>query len=137
MALVKCQECKGKVSTEAEACPHCGYKHRQESQTSPQVVKPAQITKKTDRGWLPCQRCGSSRVQCSSGSGSFGIAIGGIGVGFVFLFLFPPIAVLFFAVGALALIWAFLLPIGQAIAGRGYECQDCKKIYRVKGRKYV
>jgi transcription elongation factor Elf1 len=25
MALIDCPECKGKVSTEAMTCPHCGY----------------------------------------------------------------------------------------------------------------
>ena len=24
MALIECYECKGKVSSEAKACPHCG-----------------------------------------------------------------------------------------------------------------
>lgn len=26
MAIIKCPECNGKVSTEADACPNCGYK---------------------------------------------------------------------------------------------------------------
>ncbi len=28
MALVSCYECEGKVSSLAEACPHCGAPHR-------------------------------------------------------------------------------------------------------------
>lgn len=30
MAIIKCPECKGKMSTEADACPKCGYKITQE-----------------------------------------------------------------------------------------------------------
>ena len=26
MALIKCEECEGRVSTKADACPHCGAK---------------------------------------------------------------------------------------------------------------
>lgn len=26
MSIIKCPECKGKVSSSAEICPHCGYK---------------------------------------------------------------------------------------------------------------
>lgn len=28
MAIVSCQECEGKVSAKADACPHCGAKRR-------------------------------------------------------------------------------------------------------------
>ena len=28
MAMVKCKECKGDISSKAEVCPHCGFRHR-------------------------------------------------------------------------------------------------------------
>lgn len=28
MALTECKECGGKVSTEADSCPHCGYREK-------------------------------------------------------------------------------------------------------------
>ena len=31
MALMKCKECGGQVSTEALKCPHCGHRFRKSS----------------------------------------------------------------------------------------------------------
>lgn len=31
MALINCKECKAEISSEAEACPHCGYKNKKEN----------------------------------------------------------------------------------------------------------
>ena len=31
MALVTCRECKGQISSEAKACPHCGYRDTRSS----------------------------------------------------------------------------------------------------------
>lgn len=45
MALIKCQECNNAVSTEADFCPHCGYKAKKN--TPPPI--PTNLSKTTSR----------------------------------------------------------------------------------------
>ena len=56
MALINCKECKGKISTEAESCPHCGCKD----------PVPAKCI--ACGGWIydeskPCPNCGDPNLQ--------------------------------------------------------------------------
>jgi hypothetical protein len=30
MAMTTCKECNGNISSKAEVCPHCGFRHRNE-----------------------------------------------------------------------------------------------------------
>lgn len=61
MALVKCPECNGDISTLADSCPHCGYVLKSPevtTYTQPQpIIQPTQ-----QKNTVTCPRCKSANV---------------------------------------------------------------------------
>lgn len=82
MALINCPECLKEISTDAEQCPHCGYKINRETDIDfTPVVKPLVKTKVTGR---------AKTLICVIGSiiliGA-GIPLASIGVGVIMIIL--------------------------------------------------
>ncbi len=93
--------------------------------------------KKAERGWLPCPRCDSSRVETTGAGATIGTGLAVFCVGAVLMMFFPPAGLIIAGIGALFIPLAVLKGIGQALTGRVYHCKDCEKVYGVKGRRYV
>jgi hypothetical protein len=53
--LVSCPECQGKVSTEADTCPHCGYRMNRKPEAEPKPSLPQFLAEVADR--RPCPYC--------------------------------------------------------------------------------
>ncbi len=54
MALIKCPECEGDVSSKATACPHCGYPLT----PAAQGPRPIQVIEQTGKGWKAIRALG-------------------------------------------------------------------------------
>ncbi len=93
--------------------------------------------KKAERGWLPCPRCDSARVDTTGAGATLGTGIMVICIGGLLMLFFPPAGLVIAGIGALFIPLALLKGIGQAAVGRTYTCKDCQKVYGVKGRRYV
>jgi hypothetical protein len=60
MALISCRECQGKVSTEAESCPHCGC---------PVSERKSPYSEPVDAG-PKCYSCGDSATRACTRCGA-------------------------------------------------------------------
>ncbi len=54
MTLIKCPECEQDVSSEANACPHCGYPLSPTAHDS----RPVQVIEHTRKGWKAIRALG-------------------------------------------------------------------------------
>lgn len=111
MALKPCRECAKEVSTDAQACPHCG------------TVMP---TKEVTREWVPCPNCGSAKTKrYGPGTVAFASIIGAscaVWIPIVGWIMIPFLVVI--AIGATIMA---VLPSGKV----GFQCEDCKKWFTV------
>lgn len=128
MALTKCRECGGQVSTEAASCPHCG------------VLVKVDVPRETV----------TTKVMLKQSNGMDGLSfILGL-VGFILLFMLPPVGLLMLmAAGALGYFGKSKVPSLQGAcphcgklltlpeAAPGSACPACAKRFIKRDDKFV
>lgn len=118
MALKNCEECGKEVSTQAKFCPGCGAPMDQPNiQQDPKIYK----------GWEPCPRCKSNKVESRGGCFWFlcGFCLTGISI---WLLIIPPIGILGILMG---IFFMFIAPFMIKVM----QCKDCNYIWRYPANK--
>jgi hypothetical protein len=118
LALTSCPECGTSVSTSANACPNCG------APIADEIIARA---KNAGKGWEPCPRCGSNRVEKRGASFLFGAGLGTVVVTFAGACCLPFVLIIGLPVGI------FMMLMSPFFYGR-LECQVCKYEWRYPSR---
>ncbi len=111
MAMQACRECQTEVSTEAQACPHCGA---------------AMPTRERSISWTPCPKCGSAKTQ-QIGRGLMGFGSLVMGSCLLWIPVIGWILAPIFFLAAVALWVSAALPSAKV----SFHCQSCKQWFTI------
>ena len=112
MAIKPCCECGKDVSTEAQACPHCGA---------------AAPTREKSSDGVPCTKCGSTETK-KIGPGLMGFISLIMGSCLLWIPIIGWVLAPFFLLAAVFLWVSALFPSGKI----SFQCQSCKGWFTVK-----
>ncbi len=117
MAMKACRECRTEVSTEAQACPHCGA---------------AMPTRERSVSWTPCPKCGSAKTQ-QIGRGLMGFGSLVMGSCLLWIPVIGWILAPIFFLAAVALWISAALPSAKV----SFHCQSCKQWFTIPKSELV